>query len=147
MKLTWTDGRLLPPRPPELEPGRKLPGSGALLIGDKGTILHGSHGADGVRLIPETRMQAYTRPPQRLRRVKGTHEGEWIRAIKEGPTGVPPSSPFEYGGVLTEMVLLGVLAIRLKDQRLEWDSSNLRFTNNDQANELLKIHYREGWTL
>ena len=59
VKLTWTDGRLLPPRPPEMEPGRKLPGSGALLIGDKGTILHGSHGADGVRLIPETRMQAY----------------------------------------------------------------------------------------
>ena len=39
------------------------------------------------------------------------------------------------------MVLLGVLAIRLKDQRLEWDSRNLRFTNNEQANELLKIHY------
>ena len=36
VKLTWTDGRLLPPRPPEMEPGRKLPGSGALLIGDKG---------------------------------------------------------------------------------------------------------------
>jgi predicted dehydrogenase len=90
-----------------------------------------AHGADGVRLIPETRMQAYTRPPQRLRRVKGTHEGEWIRAIKEGPTGAPPTSPFEYGGALTEMVLLGVLAIRLKDQRLEWDSRNLRFTNNE----------------
>ena len=36
VKLTWTDGRLLPPRPPELEPGRKLPGSGALLIGKQG---------------------------------------------------------------------------------------------------------------
>ena len=80
-------------------------------------------------------------------RVKGTHEGDWIRAIKEGPKGVPPSSPFEYGGALTEMVLLGVLAIRMKDQRLEWDSKNLRFTNNEQANALLKIQYREGWTL
>jgi hypothetical protein len=45
------------------------------------------------------------------------------------------------------MVLLGVLAIRMKDQRLEWDSQNLRFTNNDKANELLRIEYREGWTL
>ena len=60
---------------------------------------------------------------------------------------MPPCSPFEYGGALTEMVLLGVLAIRMKDQRLEWDSQNLRFTNNDQANELLGIQYREGWTL
>jgi hypothetical protein len=100
-----------------------------------------------VRLIPETRMQAYTRPPQTLRRVEGSHEGDWIRAIKEGPNAVPPSSPFEYGGALTEMVLLGVLAIRMKDQRLEWDSKNLRFTNNEQANELLKIQYRDGWTL
>jgi predicted dehydrogenase len=147
VKLTWTDGRLLPPRPPELEPGRQLPGSGALLMGTKGTILHGSHGADGVRLIPESRMQSYRRPPQTLRRVTGTHEGDWIRAIKEGSNGAPPSSPFEYGGALTEMVLLGVLAIRLKDQRLEWDSRNLRFTNNEQANALLKIPYREGWTL
>ena len=147
VKLTWTDGRLLPPRPPELEPGRKLPGSGALLIGDKGTILHGSHGADGVRLIPETRMQAYTRPPQTLPRVKDSHEGDWIRAIKEGAGGAPPSSPFEYGGALTEMVLLGVLAIRLKDTRLEWDSQNLRFTNSEEANALLQIQYRDGWTL
>ena len=45
------------------------------------------------------------------------------------------------------MVLLGVLAIRMKDQRLEWDSQNLRFTNNEEANALLKIQYREGWTL
>ena len=60
---------------------------------------------------------------------------------------MPPCSTFEYGGALTEMVLLGVLAIRMKDQRLEWDSQNLRFTNNETANELLRIQYREGWTL
>ena len=147
VKLTWYDGRLLPPMPAEMEPGRKLPGSGALLIGDKGTILHGSHGADGVRLIPETRMQAFTRPSKTLRRVTEGHEGDWIRACKEGPNGTPPCSPFEYGAALTQMVLLGVLAIRMKDQRLEWDSASFRFTNNDQANGLLGIQYREGWTL
>ena len=147
VKLTWYDGRLLPPIPPEMEPGRTLPGSGALLIGDNGTILHGSHGADGVRLIPETRMEAYKRPPKTLRRVTEGHEGDWIRACKEGPSGVPPCSPFEYGAALTEMVLLGVLAIRMKDQRLEWNRQNFRFTNNDQANGLLGIQDREGWTL
>jgi predicted dehydrogenase len=147
VKLTWYDGRLLPPVPPELEPGRALPGSGALLIGEKGKILHGSHGADGVRLIPEKRMQEYKRPPKKLRRVTEGHEGDWIRACKEGPGGTPPCSPFEYGGALTEMVLLGMLAIRMKDERLEWDSASLRFTNNEKANELLHIKYREGWTL
>jgi hypothetical protein len=133
--------------PPELEPGRALPTSGAILIGDKGTILHGSPGADGARLLPESRMQDFTRPPKTLRRVTGTHEGDWIRACKEGVGGVPPASPFEYAGALTEMVLLGVLAIRMKDQRLEWDSRNFKFTNNETANSLLRIPYRDGWSL
>ena len=147
VKLTWYDGRLLPPIPPELEPGRALPASGALLVGDKGAIVHGSHGADGVRLIPEKRMREYKRPPKKLRRITEGHEGDWIRACKEGPGGNPPCSPFEYGGALTEMVLLGMLALRLKDQRLEWDSANMRFTNNERANELLHTPYRQGWTL
>jgi predicted dehydrogenase len=145
--LTWYDGRLMPPIPAALEPGRTLPGSGALLVGSKGIILHGSHGADGVRLVPETRMQAYARPPKTLRRVTEGHEGDWIRACKEGVGGTPPCSPFEYGGALTEMVLLGMVALRVKDQRLEWDSANLRFTNSEQANALLHIPYRAGWTL
>jgi predicted dehydrogenase len=147
VRLTWYDGRLLPPVPEELEAGRTLPASGALLVGTKGKILHGSHGADGVRLIPEARMREYERPPKTLPRVVGTHEDDWIRACKEGPGGTPPCSPFEYGGALTEMVLLGVLAIRLKDERLEWDGASLRFTNNEKANELVRIPYREGWTL
>ena len=67
--------------------------------------------------------------------------------MQGGPGGTPPCSPFEYGGALTEMVLLGMLAIRMKDQRLEWDGAHQRFTNNDKANELLHIQYREGWTL
>jgi hypothetical protein len=92
-------------------------------------------------------MQEYRRPPKRLRRITEGHEGDWIRACKEGPGGTPTCSPFEYGGALTEMVLLGMLALRMKDQRLEWDSASLRFTNNDKANELLHTPYREGWTL
>jgi hypothetical protein len=40
-----------------------------------------------------------------------------------------------------------MIAIRAKDQRLEWDSKNLKFKNNDTANELLHIQYRDGWRL
>jgi hypothetical protein len=61
-----------------------------------------------VRLIPETRMQEHKRPPKTLRRVIEGHEGDWIRACKNGPNGEPPCPTFEYGGALTEMVLLGV---------------------------------------
>jgi predicted dehydrogenase len=147
VRLVWYDGRLLPPIPEELEPGRVLPASGALLIGTRGKILHGSHGADGVRLIPETRMQQYKRPPKTQRRITEGHEGDWIRACKEGPGGTPPCSTFEYGAALTEVVLLGMLAIRTKDRRLEWDGANARFTNDERANELLHVRYRDGWSL
>jgi predicted dehydrogenase len=148
VKLTWYDGRLLPPIPDALEKGRKLPGSGALIIGDKGCMMHGSHGAGGMRIIPETKMQEYKRPEQTIPRVKGgRHEGDWLRACKEGKDGTPASSNFDYGGSLTEMALLGMLAIRMKDQNLEWDAENLKFKNNEAANELLHIKYRDGWQL
>jgi predicted dehydrogenase len=147
VKLTWTDGRLMPPRPRDLEPGRRLEGSGALFLGEKGTILHGSHGAGGVRIIPETKMRAYKRPERTLPRVKGGqsgHEQDWIRACKDGK---PASSSFEYGGPLTEMVLLGVLAMRFKDMPLEWDSANLKVTNLPEADTLIHPPFRDGWTL
>ena len=144
VKLTWYDGRLLPPRPEELEKERKLPASGALIIGEKGCIKHGSHGASELRIIPEAKMREYKRPEKTLPRVNTSHEGDWIRACKDGK---PASSNFDYGGPLTEMVLLGMIAIRMKDQNLHWDSKNLRFTNNDAANELLHIDYRDGWYL
>ncbi|MDH4239104.1 MAG: Gfo/Idh/MocA family oxidoreductase [Phycisphaerae bacterium] len=147
VKLTWYDGRLLPPIPDALEKGRKLPDSGALIIGEKGCMLHGSHGAEGLRIIPEAKMREYKRPEKTIPRVKGSHEGDWLRACKEGKDGRPASSTFDYGGPLTEMALLGMLAIRMKDQKLEWDSENLKFKNNDAANELLHIKYRDGWRI
>ena len=142
--LTWSDGRLLPPRPEALEAGRSLPGSGALFIGDKGCIMHDCPGASGLRIIPETQMKAYKRPPRTLPRVNTSHEGDWLRACKDGK---PASSSFEYGGALTETVLLGMVALRAKDQNLDWDAQAGKFTNNDAANELLHINYREGWRL
>ena len=147
VKLTWYDGRLLPPRPEELEPDRELPKSGAIIVGDKGKMLHGSHGAGSLRIIPEERMKAYQRPAKTIPRVRGSHEDDWIRACKEGSDGKPASSNFEYGGALTEMVLLGMAAIQMNDQNLRWDTKNLRFTNNEDANALIDPPCREGWTL
>jgi predicted dehydrogenase len=147
VKLTWFDGRLLPPRPRDLEKGRSLPSNGALLIGDKGTIMHGSHGASGVRIIPETKMQAYKQPEPTLERVpngQNGHEQDWIRACKDGKSAC---SNFDYGGPLTETVLLGVMAMRMRDTILEWDGENMKVTNNDQADQYIKPVFREGWTL
>ncbi|MBM4028153.1 MAG: Gfo/Idh/MocA family oxidoreductase, partial [Planctomycetes bacterium] len=147
VKLTWYDGRLMPPRPEDLDRGRRLEGNGAIYLGDKGTIMHGSHGAGGLRIVPEVKMKAYERPEKTLPRVNrgaSGHEQDWVRACKDGK---PASSTFEYGGPLTEMVLLGVLAMRLKDTVLEWDPVNLKVTNNDEADKYIRPAFREGWTL
>ena len=143
VKLTWFDGGILPPRLEGMEKGHG--GNGALIIGDKGVIRHGSHGASGCRIIPESKMRLYLRrlPPKTIKRVKDHHQ-DWIDACKGGD---PASSNFDYGGPLTEMVLLGVIAMRVKDTKLLWDSENMRFTNSEEANRLVKPSYHNGWTL
>ena len=143
VKLTWYDGGLLPPRPEELVD--EYGGNGEFIIGDKGTIRHGSHGASGARIIPEEKMRDYMNnlPPKTIKRVKG-HHADWIEACKGGD---PASSNFDYGGPLTEMVLLGVLAMRIPNQKLLWDSEKLEFTNSSEATELVKPVYENGWIL
>jgi predicted dehydrogenase len=142
LKVTWYDGGLLPPRPEELEPDRQMgtPWGGALYVGTKGTIMTGTHGASGIRIIPEEKMQEYERPPKTLPRSIGHHQ-EWIQACKGGE---PAGSHFDYGGPLTEIVLLGVIAIRM-NQKLYWDTVNSRFTNSEEANQYLDKTYRKGW--
>src|SRR4030095_7548668 len=51
IKLVWYSGTEPIPRPPEMESDEKSIKTGAVVIGDKGTIVYGSHGAGQVRLI------------------------------------------------------------------------------------------------
>jgi predicted dehydrogenase len=142
--LTWYDGGLMPPRPEELAPGIKMGDQygGALYVGDKGKILTGSHGANGLRLIPEAKMNAYQRPAKTLPRSIG-HYDEWIAACKGG---APAGSNFDFAGPLTEVVLLGCAAIR-SGEKLEWDAANMRFPNVPAADEFLRRPRRKGWEL
>ena len=69
------------------------------------------------------------------------HEQDWIRACKESPENrVEGTSNFAYSGPFNEMVLLGVLAIRLQglNKKLMWDAQNMRFTNISSS-DVLKI--------
>ncbi|MBN1481595.1 gfo/Idh/MocA family oxidoreductase [candidate division KSB1 bacterium] len=144
--LTWSDGGITPPRPSVMEAGRRLGtgGSGVLYYGDKGILMHGDYG-NGPRLIPESAMEAYEKPEPTIPRSPGIHE-EWIEAIKNGGQS---STDFSYSGPLTETMLLGNVAVFMKDKNttLAWDAENMRITNVEQANNLLHYEYREGWTL
>jgi len=143
VKLFWYDGNRKIPHPPMLEEKRKVPGTGAILIGDKGGISHGSHGAGGCRIIPDAKMKEYKQPDKTIPRVKGHHQ-DWLAAIKAGKQA---GSPFEYGGALSEIALLGMIAIRMGGRKLEWDTDKMRFTNCSEANQYVDPPYRSGWKL
>ena len=143
VKLTWYDGGLMPPRPAELEDGRRFGGADDnLYVGDKGKML-------GHRLIPEAKLKEYKQPPKTLPRSPGHHK-EWIRACKGGP---PAGSNFEASGPMAEVVLLGNIAVRMGQQlyeqglKLYYDGPNMRITNMPEANNYIRREYRKGWTL
>ena len=132
--LTWHDGGLKPPRPPELEPGQSM--TDLIYIGETGKLM-------GNRLIPESRQKAYGRPPKTLARSPG-HFKEWVDACRGGP---PAGSNFvDHSGLLSEVCLLGNVAVRAQ-KKLLWDGPNLKITNDAAANRLLHREYRQGWTL
>ncbi len=140
--VSWYDGGLKPHRPDELEDGRMMGTNGTLYVGDKGKILDG-------RLIPESKQKAYTMPGKTIARSPGHYE-EWINACKGGE---PAGSCFDFAGTLTEVVLLGNIALRveLKEQvarhKLQWDPKAFKITNLPEANQFLHYEYRKGWTL
>jgi len=149
VKVHWYDGGLKPERPEELEISRPLnqESSNVLFIGSKGVLRCGEYGGDP-QLLPYERMREFSKnkPPQTLKRIKTSHEGNWIEACK---TGGQATSNFDYAGPFTEMVTMGNLAIRPENvgKKLLWDGENMRVTNDEKANEHVQMHYREGWSL
>ena len=140
VKLYWYDGGLKPFETDELE-GRQLQREGLIFVGDKGKILCGFSGQDP-RLIPESKMRSFKRPPKTLPRSIGHHE-EWLGACKGGEPG---GANFEYSGLVTQALLLGNVALRFR-RKLLWDGPNFKITNVPEANKYLHCPYRQGWTL
>lgn len=143
VKLVWYDGGLRPERPEELEEDQVLGGggNGILFIGDKGKIMCGGWGGTPV-LLPQSRMDEFKRPPKTIPRSKGHHR-DWLDACKGGPQ---PSSNFEYAARLTEIVLLGNVALRT-GKKIYWDYENMRAKNAPEAEKFIKETYRKGWEL
>lgn len=146
VQLVWHDGKTRIPRPAAFGPDHKVPGTGAIIHGDKAMIVHGSHGGGNCVLIPEALMEEHSgkrAPAEKIPRVKG-HVWDWADAIRNGR---PAGSHFGYGGALSQVGLLGVIAVRFPGQKLEWDDAAMKITNHAAANALVNPAYRAGWTL
>ena len=144
VEFLWSDGSLLPAPPVTLDAGRKLdPAMGQLIYGSKGEIYSPGGYCETLRLIPEPKMQEFAanRPPKKYPRVPNGPIKEWIDAIL---AKTQPGANFEYASKLTEVVLLGNLAIRL-GRPIQWDSANLKVKGLPEADALIKREYRKGW--
>jgi len=144
VKVFWYDGGLLPRRPELLPEGENLMADGLgglIFVGTKDTLITGCGGFNARLLsgrVPNV-TPYLRRIPGAVGYVDGPHEQDWIRACKESPENrVEGTSHFGYSGPFNEMVLLGVLAIRLQslNKTLKWDAENMRFTNITPSEEL-----------
>ena len=140
-KLYWYDGGRAPPQ--EIFHGQKKSNSGAILVGSKGNLYSaGDYGAR-FKLLPEADFEGYKGPEPWIERSIG-HTAEWLRALK---TGEPAMSNFEnYAGKLTEIILLGNVAMRAR-HKIEYGGESLKITNCKESNHHLHQEYRKGWTL
>ena len=143
VRVTWYDGGLQPGKPEELD--ADIPfgdwNGGLLIVGDTGKILCDAVGNKPM-LLPKKRNEEYTPPKPYLPRSAG-HYKEWIEAAKGGPQA---GANFEYGCPVTELVLLGNIAIRTQEI-LEWDFENMKIKNSVKANEMIHPEYHNGWNL
>ncbi len=137
VEIHWYDGGLLPEFPKGWEAGKSLmrEGGGVTIFhGTKDTLVCGCYGQK-----PFLVSGRVPKAPQIERRVGTSHEQDWIRACKESPENrVPTKSDFAFSGPFNEMVVMGVLAVRLQglNRTLQWDGLNMRFTNIGENEEL-----------
>ena len=135
VEVIWYDGGLQPTRPQGWPAGKAYdPDGGAIFYGSKDVLICGCYGRDPWLLsgrVPAS--------PKTERRVTTSHEIDWVRACKETPESrVMTKSDFSEAGPFNEMVVMGVLAVRLQglNKVLEWDGKKMEFTNINDSEEI-----------
>ena len=145
VEIYWYENGLEPPRPEDIPADQQLGDgrNGSLFVGANGYITAGEYGGTP-RLMPDARMEGYTKPEPTIPRVGGAnHYRNFLDACKGGD---PAASNFDYAGPFTEMVLFGNVAMAM-DKRLEYDIKNMVVLNDDKAAQYLTKEYRAGWEL
>ena len=146
VEVHWYDGGLQPERPAGVPANKDLNdnGGGVIFHGTKDTLLCGCYGVNPW-LVSGRKPES----PKTQREVTLSHEMDWVRACKESPANrVEASSLFNEAGPLNEMVVMGVLAVRLQalNQELEWDGANMKFTNIP-ADATIRTVVKDGFTI
>ena len=140
-ELFWYDGGMRPANPDEYSAsGKSLEREGMMFVGTRGKIIAGFRGENPV-LVSENKILTITGPTQE--RSGQDSNNIWIDSFKNN-TQSPGS--FIYTGPVTETILLGAVALRTGN-KVEYDTVNMKITNNPEANKYLVREYRKGWEL
>ena len=145
VEVHWYDGGIKPNMPKGWPAGKNMndAGGAAIFYGTKDTLICGCY---GVR--PWLLSGRIPNAPKTQREITVSHEMDWVRACKENPaTRVETASNFAEAGPFNEMVVMGVLGVRLQalNKELEWDGANMKFTNisdTDKFNMILSDDFK-----
>jgi predicted dehydrogenase len=150
ISMTWYDGGKK--ADPQLLMGVPLKDSGALIVGEEGSLYSQDDYGGSFVLLPKEKFKDYKGPEPTLPRAPGDFETghvlEWIRAIKGGEKerALAFSNFPDYAGPLTETILLGNLAV-WAGKKVEWNAKELKPTNAPELVKIVKPEYRKGYTL
>lgn len=141
VEVNWYDGGITPVLPPGWPEGKELNmiGGATIFYGSKDILVCGCYGRDPFLL--SGRVPNVTETIKRVEGGESGHEKDWIRVCKQNAgSREKTSSDFSVAGPFNEMVVMGVLAVRLQtlNKELEWDGPNMRFTNI-RDNETIRI--------
>ena len=134
--VTWYDGDQRPSAEIIKMAGGEIPDQGSVFLGTDGVMVLPHVGEP--RLLPEADFTDFKKPE-----VEGADH--WVQFIEAVRGNAKTSANFDYAGPLTEAVLLGSVASRFPNTTLEWDAANLKFTNEQAANQYVRRTYRRGW--
>jgi predicted dehydrogenase len=136
MTIRWTNGNFEPDASKaQLPAGVSLPDSGSFVVGEKGVMVL-PHWAMPTFYRDGAPLEVSIEPAGRV-----DHYHEWVAACRgEGET----STPFSYGGVVTEAVLLGTISSNFPNKALRWNANELKF-DDEAATAMVHRKYREGW--
>lgn len=146
VEVVWYDGGLKPQRPAGLPAGKVLNDQGGCVIfhGTKDTLICGCYGVNPYLLSGREPQVPSVHPVVTI-----GHGLDFVRAAKESKENrVKTLSDFSEAGPFNEMVVMGVLAVRLQElnKELLWDGVNMKFTNISPE-ETIKIMTEDGFSI
>ncbi len=169
LKFWWYDGNpgdnsVKPLRPNAevtkeiVEMDGHLPGSGCLLVGEKGKLFSpDDYGSSFYLMVGDEKEYKSGKNHEAAKAVAQTvprNEGqggdderqkqEWFRMIRD--RSARAYSNFDIAAYLTEIILLGCIGMRVGvGRRMDWDGPRMKSTNIAEAAHFVRRRNRKGW--